>query len=48
MRLLLGVAVINRHFLLQFIAVQLNDNCTKKECPYSNGMHEMIPQVAYI
>lgn len=47
-RLLLGVAVLNKHLLLQFISVKLNDNSTKKECPYSNGICDMILHVANI
>ena len=37
-RLLLAVAVINKDCLLQHIAIQLNDNSTKEQCPYSNGI----------
>ena len=33
-RLLLAVAVINKDCLLQHIAIQLNDNSTKEQCPY--------------
>lgn len=47
-RLLLAVAVIYKDILLQHIVVQLNDNSTKEQCPYSDGMRNMILQMANI
>lgn len=47
-RLLLAVAVIYKDFLLQHIVVQLNDNSTKEQGPCSDGMSNMILQMANI
>ena len=47
-RLLLAVAVIYKDFLLQHIVVQLNDNSTKEQCPYSDDMRNVILQMANI